>query len=115
MPIYYDHDMGERQHDVDAVKRFFRLGWGGWIRPRMGRKKKLWRKPDQLRWWVRQHVTCDDAQCQMLEKMITPEFKKRRYYVDDPYEPYHKRHGIDIVPAGQTRVTYNYMQLKYEY
>lgn len=115
MPIYFDHDVGERQHDVDAVKRFYRLAWGGWIRPRIGRRKKLWRKPDHMRWWQRQHILCDDQMCQMLEKMITPEFKKQRYFVNDPYEPYHKRHGMDVVPAGQRKVSTSYMKSMYEY
>lgn len=115
MMIYYDHNTGERRHDVDAVRRFFRLRWGGWIRPRRGRDKRLWRKPDHIRWWTRQHVLCDEQQTAYLEKLITPNFKKTRHFIDDPYEPYHKRHGIDVLPATVTRKSTSYFKLIDEY
>jgi large subunit ribosomal protein L35 len=30
----------------------------------------------------------------MLDKMMTPYWLRPKYYIDDPYAPYHVRHGI---------------------
>ncbi len=30
----------------------------------------------------------------MLDRMMTPFWLRPKYYVDDPYSPYHTRHGI---------------------
>lgn len=43
--IYYDRNTGRRHTEKDAVQRFYRLNWGGWIRTRAGRKNHLWKKP----------------------------------------------------------------------
>lgn len=51
----------------------------------------------------------------MLEEMITPELKKQRFFVDDPYEPYHKRHGMDMLPRGKSKLSSSYIKLMYEY
>jgi hypothetical protein len=113
--IYYDHDTGARHDNEAALKRFKRLHWGGWIRPRMGRHKHLWRKPTDYRWWARQHVLCNREQGYMLEEMITPQWKKPRHFIDDEYEPYHVRHGMDMVPRGKKKVAKSYVQCMYEY
>jgi len=115
MPIYYNFQEGKRESDPDALGRFYRLGWGGWIRTKAGRRKKLWRKPWDCRWWQRQHLLVDDRTAMNLERMITPEYKKRRFIVDDPYEPYHKRHDFDHVPRGKRVVGMSYIQHMWEY
>ncbi|KAK3590146.1 hypothetical protein CHS0354_041201 [Potamilus streckersoni] len=74
-----------------VTHRFFRLDWGAWIRPRAGRYKKVYKQsPDQKR-ELRQHVFCNRTQCKLLDKMTTKFWKRKRFYVDDPYEPYQKR------------------------
>ncbi|KDR13530.1 39S ribosomal protein L35, mitochondrial [Zootermopsis nevadensis] len=87
---------GKRKTVKAAVKRFFRLSWGGWIRTRAGRFKHLWRKSAYQKYRYKQHVFCNATQCTLLDKMVTKYWKRRRYYVDDPYEPYHTREEYPI-------------------
>lgn len=115
VPIYYDYWHGERTSDPDALIRFFRLHWGGWIHTKPGRRRALWKKQWDRQWWGRQHTMCSDDQCDALEKMITPEYKKARHFVNDPYKPYHKRHGIDVLPRGKDRMETHYLKLLWEY
>ncbi|PSN56813.1 39S ribosomal protein L35 [Blattella germanica] len=82
---------GKRKSVKAVKKRFFRLAWGGWIRTHAGRFKHLWKKPEKLKKKYRKHVFCNAAQCTLLDKMVTSFWKRRKYYVDDPYEPYHSR------------------------
>lgn len=67
---------------------FFR---GIWIRTKCGRQKKMWKKPAARKRRLRQHVFCNAKQSTLLDKMTTKYWKKRRFYPDDPYEPYHDR------------------------
>lgn len=115
MPMYYDFHDAQRKSDPDALLRFYRLHWGGWIRTKAGRTKKLWKKGWDRRWWCRQHILLADRQAEDLEKMITPEYKKERYIVDDPYAPYHKRHGFDSLPRGKKKLSTSYIQHMWEY
>lgn len=64
---------------------------GVWIRTKCGRHKKMWKKPASRKRRLRQHVFCNAKQSTLLDKMTTKYWKKRRYYPDDPYEPYHSR------------------------
>nr|CAD7440013.1 unnamed protein product [Timema bartmani]CAD7454993.1 unnamed protein product [Timema tahoe] len=70
---------------------YYDVSWGGWIRTRSGRHKKLWKKKENLRRRLRQHVFCNATQSWLLDKMVTKYWRQPRYYVDDPYEPYHTR------------------------
>ncbi|KAI5645667.1 ribosomal protein l35 domain-containing protein [Phthorimaea operculella] len=82
---------GKRKTVKAAVKRFFRLHWGGWIRPKVGRKKRLWTKSQNRKRRLRQHVFCNSTQSTLLDKMVTKFWKKPKHYVEDPYAPYHTR------------------------
>ncbi|PNF28761.1 39S ribosomal protein L35, mitochondrial [Cryptotermes secundus] len=82
---------GKRKTVKAVIRRFFRLSWGGWIRTRAGRFRHLWRKSEYQKYRYRQHIFCNATQCTLLDKMVTKYWKRRRYYVDDPYEPYHTR------------------------
>ncbi|KAF4527104.1 hypothetical protein B566_EDAN013738 [Ephemera danica] len=64
---------------------------GIWIHTRTGRHKKMWMKSSKRKRRLRQHVFCNATQSHLLDKMVTKFWRKRRYYVDDPYEPYHSR------------------------
>ena len=87
-----------RPKTVKAVtKRFFRLHWGIWIRARAGRKKRLWQRNDAERLRFKYHVFCNKTQSKMLDKMVTQFWKSPKYYVDDPYAPYHHRTGMEKV------------------
>ncbi|XP_022169699.1 39S ribosomal protein L35, mitochondrial [Myzus persicae] len=82
---------GKRKTVKTVVDRFYRLGWGIWIRTKCGRQKKMWKKPAARKRRLRQHVFCNAKQSTLLDKMTTKYWKKRRFYPDDPYEPYHDR------------------------
>ncbi|XP_077506216.1 mitochondrial ribosomal protein L35 [Amblyomma americanum] len=85
---------GQRRTCKAAVKRFMRLNCGLWIRPRSGRAKNLWKKPDHVLEGLRTHVFCSRTQCKMLDKMVGDYWKRPKYYVDDSYEPYHERNNF---------------------
>lgn len=87
---------GKRKTVKAVVKRFFRLHWGGWIRTKIGRHKKLWKKSGPNKRRLRQHVFCNSTQTTLLDKMVTNFWKKPKYYVDDPYAPYHTREEYHI-------------------
>lgn len=74
-----------------VLKRFYRLNWGGWIRTRSGRNKKRWRKSMANKRRSKQHVLVNGQQAWFLDKCVTTFWRKPKYYVDDIYEPYHKR------------------------
>lgn len=44
--------------------------------------------------------TCSEREMQMLDKLVTPFWLRPKYYVDDPYAPYHVRHGIKSPRIG---------------
>lgn len=82
---------GKRKTVKPVLKRFMRLEWGGWIRTRVGRHKKMWQKTGNLKRRLRQHVMVNSTQAWLLDKMVTPFWRRPRHYVDDPYRPYHTR------------------------
>ncbi|XP_026754123.1 39S ribosomal protein L35, mitochondrial [Galleria mellonella] len=87
---------GKRKTVKAVTRRFFRLHWGGWIRPKVGRKKRLWKKSSAQKRRLRQHVLCNSTQSTLLDKMVTKFWKRPKYYVDDPYSPYHTREEFYI-------------------
>ncbi|KAK7861630.1 hypothetical protein R5R35_010133 [Gryllus longicercus] len=82
---------GKRKTVKAVVKRFFRLHWGGWIRTVAGRHKKMWKKSAKRRHRLKQHLLCNSTQSYLLDKMVTKFWRTPKYYVEDPYEPYHTR------------------------
>lgn len=82
---------GKRKTVKAVVKRFKRLDWGGWIRTISGRHKKMWRKKGNRKRRLRQHVLVNGTQATLLDKMVTKYWKRPRYYINDPYAPYHTR------------------------
>lgn len=82
---------GKRKTVKSVIRRFYRLHWGAWIRTKAGRYKRLWKKSPARKRRLRQHVFCNATQSSMLDKMVTKYWKKPKYYIDDPYAPYHSR------------------------
>lgn len=82
---------GKRKSCRAVWQRFKRLHWGGWIRTRCGRHKKMHKKSGNLKHRLRQHVFVNATQSQLLDKMVTNFWKRPKYYIDDLYEPYHER------------------------
>lgn len=56
-----------------------------------GYKKKLWKKLPARRKRLREHVFCNKTQSKLLDKMTTSFWKRRNWYVNDPYLKYHDR------------------------
>ena len=86
---------GTEKHVKAVTNRFYRLDSGLWIRTRAGRKKKLWKKSFRRRVALQQHVFITNTQCRLFDKMVNKSWKTKKYYVDDPYEPYQWRSGLD--------------------
>ncbi|XP_019844483.2 39S ribosomal protein L35, mitochondrial [Bactrocera dorsalis] len=82
---------GKRKSVKAVLKRFKRLDWGIWVRTHTGRNKKLFKKSPELRRRLRQHIFTNSTQSYMLDKMVTSFWRRPKYYIDDPYTPYHKR------------------------
>uniref|UniRef100_A0A8C4QVE0 Mitochondrial ribosomal protein L35 n=1 Tax=Eptatretus burgeri TaxID=7764 RepID=A0A8C4QVE0_EPTBU len=59
-----------------------------------GYKKRLWRKRPKQRKRLREHILCNKTQSKKLDKMVTSFWKRRRWYVGDPFQMYHDRHNF---------------------
>lgn len=86
---------GTRKSVKAPLFRFFRLHWGGWIRTRCGRHKKMHKKRANLKRRLRQHVLVNSTQALLLDKMVTKFWKRPKHYINDIYEPYHTRTFYD--------------------
>ncbi|XP_066537473.1 39S ribosomal protein L35, mitochondrial [Hoplias malabaricus] len=88
---YYSLRKGKRKTVRSVVKRFLRLHCGLWVRRKAGYKKKLWKKAAVRKKRLREHVFCNKTQCKKLDKMTTSFWKRRNWYLNDPYQKYHDR------------------------
>nr|CAG4641357.1 EOG090X0J5E [Eulimnadia texana] len=87
---------GKRKSVKAVVKRFYRLEWGAWIRTLAGRNKKKWRKTGKRLNRGKKHLFVNATQSTLLDKMVTKFWRRRRFYIEDPYEPYHSREEFPI-------------------
>ncbi|KAM6429751.1 large ribosomal subunit protein bL35m [Rhynochetos jubatus] len=87
---------GKRKSVKAVVKRFLRLHNGLWVRRKAGYKKKLWKKSAAQKRRLRELVLCNRTQCKLLDKMTTSFWKRRNWYVDDPYQKYHDRTNLRV-------------------
>ncbi|XP_058443945.1 large ribosomal subunit protein bL35m isoform X2 [Malaya genurostris] len=92
--IKFSMRKGKRKSVKPVVKRFKRLDWGGWIRTLAGRHKHMWKKSAARKRRLRQHVFVNSQQATLLDKMVTKFWKRPRYYINDPYAPYHTREEL---------------------
>ncbi|XP_027028537.1 39S ribosomal protein L35, mitochondrial [Tachysurus fulvidraco] len=88
---YYSVKKGKRKTVKAVVYRFLRLHCGLWVRRKAGYKKKLWKKSAARKKRLREHVFCNKTQCKKLDKMTTSFWKRRNWYLNDPYQKYHDR------------------------
>ncbi|KAI1883825.1 hypothetical protein AGOR_G00235990 [Albula goreensis] len=93
---YYSLKKGKRKSVKSVPKRFLRLHCGLWLRRRAGYKKKLWKKLPARKRRLKQHVFCNKTQSKLLDKMTTSFWKRRNWYVDDPYQKYHDRTNLKV-------------------
>ena len=101
--IVCDKEHGKPQSNANVLKRFKRLNSGLWIRTKACRKKKLYLKSSHHKYRLRQHVFCNTQQSNLLDKMVTKEWKKKTYFVDDIYEPYQSRTGMEHLGFNITK------------
>ncbi|KAJ1213597.1 hypothetical protein NDU88_001231 [Pleurodeles waltl] len=93
---YFGFRKGKRKTVKSVVKRFLRLHCGLWIRRKAGYKKKLWKKKPARKRRLREIVFCNRTQSKLLDKMTTSFWKRRNWYVDDPYQKYHDRTNLKV-------------------
>lgn len=43
---------------------------------------------------------CSAIECQVLDKLTNRFWVRPKYYIEDPYAPYHVRHGIKSPRVG---------------
>ncbi|KAG3267947.1 large ribosomal subunit protein bL35m [Ictidomys tridecemlineatus] len=87
---------GKRKTVKAVIYRFFRLHSGLWLRRKAGYKKKLWKKTAARKRRLREFVFCNKTQSKLLDKMTTSFWKRRNWYVDDPYQKYHDRTNLRV-------------------
>ncbi|CAG0883974.1 unnamed protein product [Cyprideis torosa] len=87
---------GSQDSDPDVLARFVRLDWGAWVHPYPGRFRKLYRKTGKIKSELRRFLIAGEELTHMLDSMVNEKWRKPRYYVDDPYERYHKRENFEI-------------------
>ncbi|KAM6361653.1 large ribosomal subunit protein bL35m [Alca torda] len=87
---------GKRKTVKAVIDRFLRLHNGLWVRRKAGYKKKLWKKSAAQKKRLRELVLCTRTQCKLLDKMTTSFWKRRNWYVDDPYQKYHDRTNLRV-------------------
>ncbi|XP_072717503.1 large ribosomal subunit protein bL35m isoform X1 [Ciconia boyciana] len=87
---------GKRKTVKAVIDRFLRLHNGLWVRRKSGYKKKLWKKSAAQKKRLREMVLCTRTQCKLLDKMTTSFWKRRNWYVDDPYQKYHDRTNLRV-------------------
>ncbi|XP_053115403.1 39S ribosomal protein L35, mitochondrial [Hemicordylus capensis] len=94
--IEYSLRKGKRKTVKPVVHRFLRLHCGLWLRRRAGYKKRLWKKSARRKKRLREHVFCNKTQSRMLDKMTTSFWKRRNWYLNDPYQKYHDRTNLNL-------------------
>ncbi|XP_053560243.1 39S ribosomal protein L35, mitochondrial [Bombina bombina] len=93
---YFGLRKGKRKTVRAVTQRFMRLHCGLWIRRRAGYKKRLWKKKAAKKKRLREIVFCNKTQCKLLDKMTSPFWKRRNWYINDPYQKYHDRTNLRV-------------------
>ncbi|GMT05490.1 hypothetical protein PENTCL1PPCAC_27664, partial [Pristionchus entomophagus] len=60
-----------------------------------GKNKIRYAKDDNFQTTSLYYETCTKEQNWMLDKMMTKYWLRPRYFENDPYSPYHTRHGVN--------------------
>ncbi|KAL4613233.1 39S ribosomal protein L35, mitochondrial [Arapaima gigas] len=93
---YFSLKKGKRKTVKSVVRRFLRLHCGLWLRRKAGYKKKLWKKKSVRKKRLREHVFCNGTQSKLLDKMTTSFWKRRNWYMNDPYQKYQDRTNLKL-------------------
>ncbi|CAJ0954835.1 unnamed protein product, partial [Mesorhabditis belari] len=92
--IRFDPAEGRKRPCQDVLDRFKRLNNGMWIRPVPGWHKQRYQKDEKWQTTSMYYETSTKDECEMLDRLMTPYWLKRRHYPDDPYKTYHVRHDL---------------------
>ncbi|GAV08797.1 hypothetical protein RvY_18440 [Ramazzottius varieornatus] len=92
--IKFDDKEGRKISDPDVLERFYRLTWGGWIKKKMGSNKRVWKMSHRRYRRKDQHVLVSKRYSKMFDRMVTQYYRQPTYFINDPYEPYNKRHDL---------------------
>ncbi|XP_036603903.1 39S ribosomal protein L35, mitochondrial [Trichosurus vulpecula] len=87
---------GKRKSVKAVLFRFLRLHCGLWVRKKAGYKKRLWKKKPARKRRLREQVFCNKTQSKLLDKMTTSFWKRRNWYIDDPFQKYHDRTNLKV-------------------
>ncbi|XP_074516483.1 large ribosomal subunit protein bL35m [Sebastes fasciatus] len=93
---YVSLKKGKRKSVKSVTDRFMRLHCDLWIRRKAGYKKKLWKKKPARRKRLRELVFCNKTQSKLFDKMTTSFWKRRNWFVNDPYLKYHDRVNLKV-------------------
>uniref|UniRef100_A0A7E4UW36 39S ribosomal protein L35, mitochondrial n=1 Tax=Panagrellus redivivus TaxID=6233 RepID=A0A7E4UW36_PANRE len=93
--IRFDPATGRKRPAQDALDRFKRLNNGMWIRAHPGRNKMRYAKNQIFEETADYFETSTKEECMILDKIASPFWLRRKYYPNDPYEPYHVRYGLN--------------------
>ncbi|XP_056152371.1 39S ribosomal protein L35, mitochondrial isoform X2 [Lampris incognitus] len=93
---YFSVKKGKRKSVKSVTERFLRLHCGLWVRRQAGYKKKLWKKLPARKKRLREFIFCNKTQCKLLDKMTTSFWKRRNWYLNDPYFKYHDRVNLKV-------------------
>uniref|UniRef100_A0A915L073 Large ribosomal subunit protein bL35m n=1 Tax=Romanomermis culicivorax TaxID=13658 RepID=A0A915L073_ROMCU len=98
--IRFDPTDGRKIPCKDVLDRFKRLNCGLWIRGKPGRYKKRYMKDEPFLTESLKHETTKLNECQMMDKVMNRFWVRPKYYIEDPYEAYHVRHGLSTPRVG---------------
>jgi len=94
--IRFDPATGRKRPCRDVLDRFKRLNNGLWIRGVAGRQTQRYAMTKVQAEKTLQHVMCSDIEGQVLDKLMTPFWLRPKYYLNDPYKPYHTRRNLTL-------------------
>ncbi|XP_071792958.1 large ribosomal subunit protein bL35m-like [Asterias amurensis] len=102
--IRYSRNKGKKKSVRAVLDRFYRFDNGLWLRTIAGRNKKRWKKTPSRKIRNKWHVFCSKTQSKKLDLMVSGYWKRRRYFPDDPMEPFKERNfkGLSFYPGQKT-------------
>lgn len=86
--VLWDPKDGKRKPLKAVEMRFKRLDWGPWIRPRVGRDKKHWKKDTHRLRMSEKHLFCVPYHNRRFDRAVLSDIKEVRHIPDDPYKVY---------------------------
>nr|CAB3263972.1 39S ribosomal protein L35, mitochondrial-like [Phallusia mammillata] len=90
----YEEYVANRKRAADSIiNRFRRLGNGLWLRRQQSSNHKIWLKiikhkgPSKV-YRQKQNIICNGQQSRKMDSLVPRQWKRQKWYVDDPYKGY---------------------------